>query len=421
MAYIILETFWKTLPLTFPLLVWWALRPEQPKKSLLTAALVVATLAQVSLLQAVAGETATRQARARHAVYATRGDQAGGDTVQYAPSAAYQELTTREQTLTFSEHVFETFGLAALPGWSAPDAAPHILNVTDRLEKTPHATFIRRTLEFQQFQSVPLEASLLALDLEFVPDSVAYQAKFSGRFTFTNPLDRPARMRFTFPLPGDSGTLTGFKLTVDGTTSGENVWEGDVDPHQSVTVTVAYQNRGRRSWTYSPTNRRESLGHFRLDLTSDNHRITFRRDSLFPTATYPGGWEWDLQEVITSQDVSLFFPATPKPELTAKAMSFTPLLLILIAAWVGWTRGPSRALVATVGATLVIVLTSYLWTLLPFSAGLVAGAAVGAALSFRLDHSPLPWAAWLCFAWPGATGLLLSGLGLVLVFRRPNL
>lgn len=415
-----------TIMAVIGLAAWARFDPKPAARGGQFAILGILVLAQLQVLSSLTAGTLERLDNSRNAAYATVGDQAGGDTVQYAPSASYQELSSREQTLTFADNVVQVEGLSALPGWNGMDMEPsdHILAVRDRLEQTPHATLVRRSIDFKRYLALPLESSLLSLNLDFVPSSVAYQARFAATYTFHNPLATRAVLRFTFPLPADSGTLQNFRMTVNGEDA-SNEWEGEVEAGGSVEVKVGYENRGRRSWTYSPqsSGRRESIGRLGLDLTSDNSRIRFRTDSLFPQSQADGVWRWSLQDVITSQDISLFFPTTPKRALVEKSLSFAPLGLLLylsaMALAVGVKPRPLALSCLAYGGG--VALASYSWTFLSFGWGLLLGGTVGCGLGLliagRSGLAPvvLGWATWMAFACPGYTGLLLTGLGLLLV------
>ncbi len=403
---------------------WARFDPKPAARSAQFAVLGVLVLLQLRLLGVLGDATVDRLQARDNAVYASVADQAGGETVQYAPSASYQERTSREQTLTFAQSALQVEGLTALPGWNGLDMEPvdHILAVRDRLEETPHATLVRRSIDFQRYLPLPLDDSLLALNLDFVPSSTAYQADFQASYSFRNPLQKPAVLRFRFPFPEDSGTLRDFQMTVNGRPSPPE-WEGEVEAGGQVQVKVAYQHRGRRSWTYSPTSQREAIGHLKFGLNSDNSGIRFRRDSLFPNSSAGDTWTWDLDDVITSQDISLDFPATPKPELVRKTLTFAPLGLLLYLGALALVIGgkPRTLLQASLCYAGGVALASYLWTFLAFGWGLFWGGTVGCGLGLwcagrgALGPAVLGWLTWLAFAWPGWTGLLLTGLGLGLV------
>ncbi|MGE0490379.1 MAG: hypothetical protein AB7S38_14315 [Vulcanimicrobiota bacterium] len=400
------------------ILLWRRLEPQAAARLLRWSALTVVLVVLVKLLVSVGWATLDRFDQSRNALYSTGQTDSGQDTIQYAPSAAVEEIATRQQSLYFSPRAFEMSGLAALPGWNGQDVveSPSIIDIEDRLEQSGQTTWVRRKLVFRSYLGVPLELSDLKLDLRFVPDSVAYQSHFQASYLFHNPLDRKARLRFNFPLPLNSGTLNDFQMTVNGEKS-PAIWEGEVEAGGQVKVEVSYRNRGRRSWTYSPTQQRASIGQLTLKLTSDNQEIKFRRDSLFPTDGSAGDWHWKLSDVITSQDISLFFPTTSKRERMARVLEFAPLgmVLLLVLAMMVKEHDPGRLALLALTYAGSLVLTSYLWTYLGFTAAVTLGALVGAGVTAATQQNRLlvaAFALWLCFCWSGQTGLLLTVAGL---------
>ncbi|MFC6662067.1 hypothetical protein [Deinococcus multiflagellatus] len=243
-------------------------------------------------------------------------------------------------------------------------------------------------------------------------------------------------MRFTFPLPQGSGTLSGFALVVNGVPlrpgaqdSGQS-WEGEVPARGSVTVQVRYRHQGARSWSYV-LSRREALRDFDLTLNADRP-AKFQRYALFPTSQTRaalGGQttlRWHLTDAITAQDVAVVFTGGNLRETLRKvhvaqavALSLSALLAL---AWAQSRRRPlpplalAGALLALgLGFTLGGVLTAYLPPLLAEALGAAAGLGLallvlpGAPLR-RLLLAPLALGAALplTFLSGGHAGLLLS-------------
>ena len=155
-------------------------------------------------------------------------------------------------------------------------------------------------------------------------------------------------------------------------------------------------------------------------MTSDNHEIKFGRDSLFPTDGNAGDWQWKLSDVITSQDISLYFPTTSKRERMARALEFGPLGMLLMLGLTAMAGGRDPRQLALLALTFggSLVLTSYLWTYLGFASAVTIGALVGAGISLACGQPRLVVAAfvlWLCFCWSGQTGVLLTVAGLAIL------
>ncbi len=398
-----------------------ALKPKQVRRLGYWVLFPCCLILLAQLLGVVGTETLERMDLAASSRYTTSGSSAGGDTLQYSPSVSYEVLTQREETLSFSEKSFEVRGLASLPGWNGNSYRENVVSVEDHLEKTEHATLVRRKLIFSHRIPIKLEASLLNLDLKFSPDTIAYQAAFEAEYRFHNPLDKEANIRFRFPLPLDSGTLSDFTITRNGKPT-EAEWEEILPPGQPVVVKVAYKNKGRRSWTYSPTRRRAQVDQLKLKVRSDNSRLKFRRDSLFPTGQRGETWSWDLDGVITSQDISLFFPANSRREGVARFLTFAPIALTAFAlALLAWSHQPRRISMALCAYAGGFILASYLWTYTGFFTAIAVGALSGSAVSLwvlgRKGWLPCLIALLLptAFCFEANTGLCLvsAGLGLI--------
>ena len=273
-----------------------------------------------------------------------------------------------------------------------------------------------------------------------------YNAAFQGSYSFRNPLNTPATIRFAFPLPSGSGTLQGFSMTVNGQPysaadlSGGSVWEGSVDAGAAVTVAVTYRHQGSRGWSYDLSQRREPVKSFDLSIKADQN-AKFERYSLFPTgidrAAFggPQTLHWQLQNAITAQNVAVVFEQGSLRETLAKVSYFAPISLmlgaLLLLLWATLNRLPLPALrlaLTLLGVGLGLgfggILTGYL---APVPAELLGGAlALGLgvlALGRRyLEPLLLMVLAPLTFLSVGNAGLLLGLLAvaalLLLLLRR---
>lgn len=376
----------------------------------------------VLVMNGVSRQTTRRLTLQKYSPHTTVSAPSGGETLQYSPTAAYEEIVTRKQSLTFSDERFESVGLQALPGWNGADSyySDAVIDVKDSLERTPHATFVNRELTYSVYHPIEFEDSIVSVKLDFVPQSVAYQALYEATYRFRNPLKTKTKVRFTFPLPADSGTLTDFKLTVNGQPS-DTTWEGDLEAEGACEVKVSYHNFGRGSWTYSPTHQRDKVRNLKLCVTSDNSLIKFRRDSLYPTEEGSHQWRWCLKDVITSQDICVVFPSASKLETVSKFMAFSPLA-VLGFAFVPLSTGlagPRKTGLATLAYGMGMVFTSYLCTEHSLLFSTLVGCTLGAGLALRLlgKHAwpvvLLFWLVPLTFSWPGYTGLFLTVAGMV--------
>ncbi|WP_243398195.1 hypothetical protein [Deinococcus koreensis] len=255
-------------------------------------------------------------------------------------------------------------------------------------------------------------------------------------------------MRFAFPLPTGSGTLSNFRLTVDGRDFrasdlvNGSLWEGEIPARGVVRVSVAYRNQGARSWSYQLGQRREAIKFFNLNITTDRP-AKFQRYTLFPTRQTRNplsgqqSLSWQLQDVITAQDVAVVFAQGSLRETLSKVGAIKPAALALAALLClafAWSRRASPqpltlrplALAAallglSVGFTLGGVLSAYLSVPLAETLGALAGLGLALLALGRALWLPLALGAAvpLAFLSGGHAGLLLTALAaLILVLLR---
>ena len=395
-----------------------------------------------------------RLAAQQSARYANAADPDGGQTVQAAPRAATVEDRTYTRTLTLPRDLYARINVqngweALLPYLHGADGA-NVQDLREGFVRQGAALVYARQVTLRTEQPVALDTSAVRADLKFVDPAggrgTYYNAVFTGEYTFRNPSPDPAVMRFAFPLPTGSGTLSDFRLTVNGRAfrasdlTGGSVWEGEVPGGAGVRVTVTYRNQGARSWSYQLAGRREPVRAFDLTVNADRP-AKVQRYALFPIAqtgqalTGRQTLTWRLRDVITAQDVAVVFTQGSLRETLGKVGFAAPAALLLLlglsAAW-AWTRrlplaplGLAAALLGLgLGFVLGSVLTAYLPPLLALPLGGLTGAVLGAlALGPALRVPALIAAAVpLAFLSGGHAGLLVTALALLtLVLLLPGL
>ncbi|MBZ9714018.1 hypothetical protein [Deinococcus multiflagellatus] len=413
--------------------------PQMTGWLLLALALAGATLA-TGLTQRAVDLRLSAQQSAR---YANAADPEGGETAQPSPSAALLETRTYTRSLSLPPDVVARIGVG--DEWTRllpylGDAPGSVQDLQEGFVRRGNTLTYSRAVTLLTERPVDLDRAVVQADLRFTDPAggrgTYYTAAFGATYRFSNPLDTPATMRFTFPLPQGSGTLSGFALVVNGVPlrpgaqdSGQS-WEGEVPARGSVTVQVRYRHQGARSWSYV-LSRREALRDFDLTLNADRP-AKFQRYALFPTSQTRaalGGQttlRWHLTDAITAQDVAVVFTGGNLRETLRKvhvaqavALSLSALLAL---AWAQSRRRPlpplalAGALLALgLGFTLGGVLTAYLPPLLAEALGAAAGLGLallvlpGAPLR-RLLLAPLALGAALplTFLSGGHAGLLLS-------------
>lgn len=395
-------------------------------------------LLQVCALSELHKGLQSRLAQQGRARYLAGEDHGGLPTIQRAPQVSVKESQSATQRIVLPPQLNS---LESVPGWN-PEVARYgerpAVNVQDELVKDDKAVVLNRTVTVERFVSMKLQSSDVVLKLAFEdPQSGSgqlYKADFQAGYTFVNPHSGPRRFHFSFPLPDNSGTLSGFHFRVNGKDMpAEDVdhgleWDGELAAEEKCVVEIAYQHRGARSWTYDLTGRREPIADFRLRVQGDRSDIKFQRGSLYPSQSERGKWEWNLQNQITSQSISLYFPYVPSEQIIGNLFVFGPLSLIaltaLVVVWMhlrATRTGAWRAALATLAAAGAYSLAAYLIGYLNFTLSLLIAFGVAGWLQYRALGRRL-WIpvvsstlAPFTFLAPGHTGLMLSSLGLAVL------
>lgn len=419
------------------------------------AVLAAAVLSGMLLLHVTRAAVDTRLSTQQSARYANAADPDGGQTVQSAPRVTYLQNSTYTRTLTVPSSI--TARIDVQSGWES--LLPYLRGAETDTVRDLRESFVPqgknlvyvREVSLQTEQPVNLDTSRVGANLKFVDPAggrgTYYNAVFNAEYTFSNPTPTPVTMRFAFPLPTGSGTLSNFKLTVNGQDFrasdlvNGSVWEGEVAAGAPVKVAVTYRNQGARSWSYQLGQRREAVRFFKLDITADRP-AKFQRYTLFPTSqarSALGGvntLSWQLQDVITAQDIAVVFTQGSVRETLAKVGLLGPLsVLLAVLLSLAWARtrrqdvGAVPLAGATLGLALGLTLGGVLTAYLPILAAELLGALGGVALATtavgRRFLPPLLIAgiAPLAFLTGGHAGLLLTLLAAVtlILFLQPHL
>ncbi len=375
----------------------------------------------------------------QNAQYSSREDPSGGQTVQYSPSVSYDNIITYTRTFALPPDIAKQLGndpaLALAPYINNDPNSQQVRKVNDSFVKKAGALLYTRTLEVIQRSPVALENAEVAVNFDFGDTGAGrsyYRANFTGKYTFTNPLEKTSKLRFTFPLPDGSGTLSDFEMKVNGVAVTQSdlsqgyVWEGDVAAKQKVEINVKYRNQGAQTWNYDFGARREPIRNFKLSVTTSKP-VLFLKGSLYPTSQN-ANLEWKLSNVITSQSVVLSFPEGSLRETLTKVFTFAPLALMVMLVWVlafawrkHWRLEPSRVLLAVLGFGFGFAVNAMLLGYIsPVLAGWLGAmiATVLASLVLGFDFAlPIAFSALipLCFLNVGNASLFLSMIGLIFI------
>lgn len=412
-------------------------------------------LLQINVLKAIRQGVISRNQQASVAKYTSEGEGGGGEISQYGPTIMYNHTTVRTQrliipkyTLTYlNAHGLETTdSINSMPGWSPEelryDSRP-IINIEDQLEKAQDAIVINRKTTTDQYLPLKLLASDIKLKLTFKEQGNRarrqyYDSDFVGQYSFSNPYEVPKKIYFGFPYPYGTGTLSNFRMKVDGKdvlteeVGNSRVWEQEVSPGKSMTVEVGYSYDGSRSWTYNLSSKREAINNFKLQVSSNNPRIKFQRGSMMPSKKSKGLMDstltWEASNLVRSQDISLYFPGISIGEVITRLYIFSPIaLIVFVITILGWgaLKGrevtPVQLILTTFSYSLSFALAGYLLTYMPLALAIIISFALSAFLNLKItDRSVLPpilvaSLVPLTFIWVGNTGLLLCLMGMVVI------
>ena len=391
-----------------------------------------------------------RIAAQQSARYANAADPDGGQTVQVAPSAALLESRTYTRSLLLPSDVATSIRVdnsldSLLPYLGSPGDT--VQDLRENFTRTPEGLRYTREVVMQSQRPLDFDRGVVRADLRFVEPAggrgTYYTAAFQASYRFRNPLSTPATLRFAFPLPGGSGTLSGFTLTVNGQALSASdllsgsVWEGQVPAGGSVDVQVAYAHQGSRAWSYQ-LSRREAIRDLDVTVTADRP-AKFQRYSLFPTSQTrptlggPATLRWQLKNAVTAQDVAVVFTQGSVRETLTKVHLAQGLAVVLasllIPLWAVTRRTPLSPLTlggALLGLALGFTLGGVLTAYLPLLPAEVLGSLLGVVLAWVILGGPrqartplLPLLACaalpLAFLTGGHAGLILTVLAAALL------
>lgn len=325
-----------------------------------------------------------------------------GSTVQSNPSASFEQEITLRRRFTIPPEIATKLGEnpeEVMQRYINDDPTNRVVTkVDDTFTQQPGGAIVyQRTAVVRERKPVVLETVDLSVVLEGVGNSSegAYRARFNGRYVFGNPQDQPTAMRFIFPLPSQSATLSGFQMTVNGQpvqvadlTNGY-VWQGTLPGKAKAEVSVQYNNQGADRWSYDFGQRREPIRDFKLQVTTPR-AAEFAVRSLFPTSEQSTTYEWRLQNIITSEDIEVSLPTRFFSLIGTldDLYSFAPLALLAMIAWslaLAWRRGiplePARLVIAVLAVTVGVALSGVLIWYMPIQLATWLGALIAMLLA----------------------------------------
>jgi hypothetical protein len=393
----------------------------------------------------------------RDAKFSALEDPAGGQTVQYSPNVSFEREVSYSRVITipgFLGQKLSTFEAAQLIApYLVDPASENIKKLADSFKRSGKDLVFTREATVRQNDPVALELADVTVDFSFGDTGAGrsyYSALFTGKYKFKNPNPEPTTLRFAFPLPEQSGTLSDFEFKFAGEIvpqpdlSSGYIVEREVAANAEIEVSVKYKNQGAGTWTYDFGSRREPIKNFKLTVNTPR-AVKFLRGSLYPNERGLSSLTWNLKNVITSQGVVLSFPERSLRETLTKVFSFAPLALLLVLVWAfawAWRRQlklePVQValmlLAFTVGIAAMAVLLGYVNPLIASWFGALLALGLSSLVLGRRFLLPLAGSALapLAFLSVGNAGLFLGILAVIVVisvlpensfdrFRRPRL
>lgn len=354
-------------------------------------------------LQALPTIVAYEDVQQQQVQYTSQEDPSISGVFQYGPLAAYIQERTYSRTMTLPPGFLERIGsegVQVLSPYMQDPSAENVLKLADTFRRSGQDVVFTR--EVTKLEEVPISIAKGSVDVKmtFKETGTAtkrsyYDAQFNASYTFSNPLPSAAKCRFRFALP-QAGTIREFELSVDGklvgqpTERGDYEWEGELPAGGTATASVRYVTQGGGSWKYEVGSGRRRIEAFTLKVSS-NEPARFLRGALYPTSRQGNELTWELKNVITNQQVDLYFPGRGVAlESKAKALDFLPIALLafLLGAWltsIRWSQPlyPTPFTLATLGFGIGLgALTIATFYVPLFWAVLISGA-IGTTLAVR--------------------------------------
>jgi hypothetical protein len=376
-------------------------------------ACALAVSAAMFVLTLVQQATDRRFADMEEAQTSSGADSAAENMVQGAPKAVLLTEKTYRRTLSLPPELLSRVsaeGVAVLAPYLTDPTSENVTRLVDSFRRSGRRVIFERDATLGIEQPIKLDSSTVAADLTFVDPTFGgrrtyFKATFDGTYAFHNPETREAPVRFTFPLPTGSGTLSNVRMVVNGTqlpvsdlTNGF-VWTQTLPPSGRADVKISYENQGARGWSYRLSGRREPLSKFDLSVSA-NRAPKFARYTVFPTQTAHsiGGKyvsSWHLENIVTAQDVGLVFSRLDVRELLAKMFTFAPISLGIVAVFVAAFAlrrklpiRPLQAAMAILGFALGLALAGIFTWYMPLIVGVVLGCAIAVVLAIRALGRP---------------------------------
>lgn len=367
--------------------------------------------------------TDARLSTEQRAYFANHAYSEGRSTTQMAPTASILNSKTYQRSLTLPQDIYAQIkienGWQRLLPFLGHPAQDTVQDIQEGFTRQDGNLVYQRRVSMLKEQPIGLEKSNIQTQLQFVNRASGrdnyYDARFQAEYSFANPHEESKTMRFQFPLPQSGGTLSNFRMTVNGQEFRASelirgsVWQGEVGAGQQVKVKVTYRNQGAKAWNYRPGKHQDAVRDFSLTVQS-NRSAKFPKYALFPTQQQSDvlGREhtthWKLKEAITAQEIRMVFAQSNLRE-TLNKIGWMKLLAVglavfLIVVWAILHRlslKPLEWALSSIGLSLGLVFGSVLGAYLPIGLAEVIGVIIGVTLGLFVLGQRF-WPPLLCAA-----------------------
>ena len=167
-----------------------------------------------------------------------------------------------------------------------------------------------------------------------------YIVEFHGEYELTNSSNVAQNIRVDFSLPSTTATYENLKLEVDGQLLPLDIVDGrgfarmlPLGPGATAAVKVQYRTRGMDSWSYVFDSNSAQVRGLEARLQTNFKDIDYSEGALSPmnSEPTPQGLDinWQADELITQQNLSIELPRKLNPGPLAARMSFfAPICLL---------------------------------------------------------------------------------------------
>lgn len=214
------------------------------------------------------------------------------------------------------------------------------------MQAHPSAYFLTPKNEKQNKSFLPAPTGQVKVNLTYDPKKRGlmwyrtYDVEFQAEYQIQNPSPITRTVYVEFPLPASDVSYSQFEFilgnkTTETTTlpkNGKMVEAILLQPHETVSLRVAYKTRGMDLWVYSFT-QVERVKNFVLTLNTNFEDYNFPQGTASPTTRSPDlkpkEFTWTYEDVLNAPNIGMEMPRILNAGPVASRMSFfAPVSLV---------------------------------------------------------------------------------------------